>query len=139
MEQLVTLAELGPLAAGALVDAMVHDSWDAVKEAFMRLTHRNSRKTSSATADALEETRMALLAVSDEERQQLVARYEAWWAGHLEAFAALDNGYETALRDFLKEAKQYLRSIDQSQTEAQISVRAGRDAFVAGRDQIIRR
>jgi hypothetical protein len=138
-EELVTLAQLGPFAAGALVEAMVHDSWDLVKNLFLRLIRRDSGKSDSSTETALEETRRELLAAQGDELEQIVTQREAWWAGRLQALAELDSGYEAALRDFLEEVKQYLPTVDQSQTATQISVRAGRDAFVAGRDQIIKR
>ena len=135
MDEIVTITHLGTVAGTALVTAMVRDSWDTVKAAFLRSIGR-TQDPKSLEQD-LDQTRQRILDADAADPE--VATKAADWIRWIQTYAAQDPACEQSVRDFLTTVEATDRTLLSFGGAGSISITSGRDSFVAGRDQHISR
>lgn len=128
------LAGLAGAAGAALVQAMATDFWDSARARFARIVGRGGPSTEEALSRELEESARRLNRDERPHPAVFAAERERWTA-LLAAFLTEHAEIASEMQDFEAHLRRTLDSA--GATGVVQNVRAGRNAFIAGRDQHI--
>jgi NAD(P)-dependent dehydrogenase (short-subunit alcohol dehydrogenase family) len=127
-------------AAGrAVVKALATDGWQQARAALVRLWRHEDPEQVSAVDEEIQATRESALAAMDLDDDEAERRLAAQWHRRFSALASrapwVGDEIEATLNKYLRPL---LSSPDQEGiTTIQQTIVAGRDAYVAGRDQTL--
>ncbi|WP_067806831.1 hypothetical protein [Actinomadura formosensis] len=128
------LAGLAGAAGAALVEAMATDFWGTVRARFTRIVGRGAHPAEEGLSRRLEESASRLGRLSPPERTAVAAEQERWTA-ILMAFLVEHAEASAELRDFVVQVRRSLAEVETAPVVQNIT--AGRNAYIAGRDQHI--
>ena len=128
------LAGLAGAVAAALVDAMTTDFWATARTRLARIVGRGAHTAEADLTRELEES-AGRVSRSSPPEQAAMAAEQARWAALLTAFLAEHLDASAELQDFVLHIREALPDADTVHVVQNIT--AGRNTFIAGRDQHI--
>jgi hypothetical protein len=123
------LLGLAGAAGAALIQAMTTDAWSSTRRHFLRIMGRCNSGERDAVHEELEASAVKL------RQEAAISTEQARWTQFLEDFLAEHRDAAVDLRIFVAETRRLLASEAQSGVIKNLT--AGRDAYIAGRDQHI--
>lgn len=128
------LAALAASGATALVGAAATDAWQSARAGFVRLFARGERQH-ELLESRLDQTATEVVhaAEPDVVRERLLPDWQVRLSDLLEERPEL----AAELRELTSQVQAQLPAAQQAWVQARFEVRAGRDAYTAGRDQTI--
>ncbi|UUU32145.1 hypothetical protein JIX56_20800 [Streptomyces sp. CA-210063] len=131
-----TLLVLAGAGGTALVQAMVTDTWAAVRDSAARLLGRGDAQRESSALVRLDASRETLRQATPATEESVLATQSALWSGRFEAVLEEHPDRAALLRSLLSLAEEAVGAHGSRVHTQHIS--AARDAYVAGRDQTVR-
>jgi hypothetical protein len=127
------LLGLAGAAGAALIQAMTTDAWSSTRRHFLRIIGRCNSGERDALHEELDASAIKLRQEASPEAAN--STEQARWTKFLEDFLAEHRDAAVDLRIFVAETRRLLASEAQSSVIQNLT--AGRDAYIAGRDQHI--
>jgi hypothetical protein len=131
------VAGLAATAGGALAAAMTTDAWNMAKSVFARILGHSSSLSEEQAASQLEESRKRLIELPSWEYEDGCARTAAEWSTRIRALLEDHPILRSDLAEAIARVEKAAGERGTSSSTPVQRISAGRDAYVAGRDQYI--